>query len=98
MSCGNPHATPCHEVDAHLDEFLDRELTDDEIRMLVQHFQECPPCKGKLDTAQRLKERIARICGCAAPSELRMRVMRRITEIRSGSLTVRIEEQRIFPE
>ena len=69
MSCGNPHATPCEEVDAHLDEYLDKELSPD-----------------------------AKACGCSAPSELRSRVMRRITEIRTGGVQITVEETRIYPE
>lgn len=96
MSCGNPHETPCAEVDAHLDEYLDRELSAEDIAMLDQHFKECPPCRSQLELAVRLKLLVAKACGCAAPNELRQRIIRRITEVRSGGMTVRIEQTRVI--
>ena len=96
MSCGNPHATPCAEVDAHLDEYLDRELTAADIALLEQHFRECPPCGDRLKQAKLIQRLVARACGCAAPDELRVRVMQRITEIQSGNATVRVEETTVF--
>jgi len=98
MSCGNPHATPCDEVDAHLDEFLDKELSADDVALLEQHFRECPPCNSQYELALRFKLRLAKACGCSAPSELRQRVMKRITEIRSNGFKITVEETRIFPE
>ena len=98
MSCGNPHETPCAEVDAHLDEFLDHELSPADIALLKKHFEECPPCLGKLRIAQKLKERIARACAGAAPTELRQRVMRRITEIRANGVKITVEETHIISE
>jgi anti-sigma factor (TIGR02949 family) len=98
MSCGNPHATPCDEVDAHLDEYLDKELSPDDVALLEQHFRECPPCNSKYALALRIKLRMAKACGCSAPSELRSRVMRRITEIRTGNVQITVEETRILPE
>lgn len=94
MSCGNPHATPCHEVDAHLDEFLDRELTQRDVELLEQHFTECPPCRAQLAFAMLMKRLVARSCGTQAPQQLRQRIEKRITEIRTGSITITVEETR----
>ena len=96
MSCGNPHATPCAEVDAHLDEFLDRELTPEDVVLLEQHFRECPPCRSKLELAVKLKLLVARSCGCLAPSELRQRIIKRITEVRTANVTVTVEQTHII--
>lgn len=96
MSCGNPHDTPCSEVDAHLDEYLDRELSPEDIAMLDQHFRECPPCRSELELAVRLKLLVAKACGCDAPEALRQRIARRITEIRTGSMTISVEETRVI--
>ncbi len=96
MSCGRPHATPCAEVDAHLDEFLDRELTAEDVALLEQHFRECPPCRDRLTQAKLIQRLVARACGCAAPEELRLRVLERITEIRQVDATVTVEETTVF--
>ena len=89
MSCGNPHDTPCAEVDAHLDEYLDRELTNEDVALLEQHFRECPPCSDRLTQAKLIQKLVARACGCQAPDDLRYRVMQRLTEIHSEDITVR---------
>ena len=94
MSCGNPHETPCHEVDAHLDEFLDRELTQHDVELLEQNFRECPPCRAQLAFAILMKKLVARSCGTQAPMQLRQRIEKRITEIRTGSITITVEETR----
>lgn len=94
MSCGDPHATPCHEVDAHLDEFLDHELIADDVVLLEQHFRECPPCRAQLAFALMMKRLVARSCGAKAPSQLRQRIEKRITEIRTGNITITVEETR----
>ena len=94
MSCGDPHATPCAEVDHHLDEFLDGELTADDRELLEQHFRECPPCRAQLALALMLQRLVARSCVSRAPESLRKRVLTRITEIRTSGMTVRIEENR----
>lgn len=94
MSCGDPHATPCHEVDAHLDEFVDQELSPRDIALLEQHFTECPPCRAQLAFALMMKKLVARSCGDSAPAQLRQRVVKRITEIRTGSVRITVEETR----
>lgn len=94
MSCGDPHATPCHEVDAHLDEFLDRELSEQDIVALEQHFTECPPCRAQLAFALMMKKLVARSCAGDAPAQLRQRVVKRITEIRTGNISITVEETR----
>jgi anti-sigma factor (TIGR02949 family) len=98
MSCGDPHATPCSEVDAHLDEYLDRELSAEDIAMLEQHFRECPPCRAQLRLALMMQKLVARSCGCRAPQHLRARVLKRITEVRSSRGSFTIEETHILPE
>ncbi len=98
MSCGNPHATPCAEVDAHLDEYLDRELSAEDVVLLEQHFRECPPCNTKLELAVRLKVLLARACGTVTPQNLRQRVIKRITEIRTGDVTITVEQTQIIRE
>ncbi|MHB0927685.1 MAG: mycothiol system anti-sigma-R factor [Candidatus Nanopelagicales bacterium] len=98
MSCGNPHDTPCAEVDAHLDEYLDRELTNEDVALLEQHFRECPPCSDRLTQAKLIQKLVARACGCQAPDDLRYRVMQRLTEVRNGDVSVTVEETRIFED
>lgn len=64
MNCGD-----CLE---RLDAFVDRELTDAEVRELRQHLAECPPCEDRYRFEADLK-RLVKVC-CEqdrAPVELR---------------------------
>ena len=97
MSCGNPHATPCSEVVDHLDEFIDRELDAASIALLAQHLSECPPCESQVAMALLWKKLVSRSCHSEqAPPQLRQRIIRSITQISTGGVTVSIEETRII--
>jgi mycothiol system anti-sigma-R factor len=57
--------------------FLDGELEPTDIEELRRHFEGCPPCGDRADFSRRLKELIARKCGCTGvevPDSLRARV------------------------
>ena len=98
MSCGNPNATPCSEVDAHLDEYLDHELSPGDVAQLEEHFRECPPCLAQLRLAMLMQKLVARSCGTRAPQDLKARVLKRITEVRTRGVSITVEETRILPE
>jgi mycothiol system anti-sigma-R factor len=83
MSCGNPHETDCREVLDRVYEYLDGEMTGDDIDKIRQHLTECSPCLSEYDLDVALKALVRRSCGCEqAPEELRARIMVRITEVR----------------
>ena len=99
MSCGNPHATPCAEVLDHLDEFMDHELDEQSVALLAQHLRECPPCESQLALALIWKKLVSRSCHQEhAPSSLRQSVIRSITQITNGDVTVSIEQTRIIEQ
>lgn len=85
MSCGEPHETDCGEVLDHLYEFLDSEMPDVDRDKIMQHFQECSPCREKYGLEQAVKKLVKRCCGHDdVPTGLRAKVMGRIELIRSG--------------
>ena len=89
MSCGNPHATPCHEVLDAVDAYLDGELETHDASHISEHFDECAPCLHELGIYQEVKVLVGRSCGGdQVPAEVRERV---ISRIRSVTVTVRAE-------
>ncbi|MHB1211749.1 MAG: mycothiol system anti-sigma-R factor [Candidatus Nanopelagicales bacterium] len=87
MSCGNPHATDCHDVLAMVDEFLDQELDTERRALIAEHLDECGPCLRQFGLDQAVKSLVHRSCGCApAPEHLRVEI---VTRIRQISITYR---------
>ncbi len=73
-------SSDCGSYLAHLEEYLDGELTAQQCEQLKEHLADCPPC---LDAYQRdalMKALIRRSCQCeAAPVSLRTQIMQRIS-------------------
>ncbi|GAB3586225.1 mycothiol system anti-sigma-R factor [Calidifontibacter terrae] len=70
----------CNSYLAHLEEYLDGELSVQQCEQLKEHLADCPPC---LDAYQRdalMKALIRRSCQCeSAPVALRTQIMARIS-------------------
>ena len=87
----------CAEARAHLEAFLDRECTADLTERLAQHVAACPYCSRIADAETHLREILRSRCAEQAPPELRARVLRRLSVMRStasvttagGTMTVR---------
>jgi len=72
----------CSRARLQLYEYLDGEMDRDDCAKLREHLQQCGPCLQEYDVDQMLKALVRRSCGCeAAPRELRMQIMARITSI-----------------
>ena len=82
MSCGDPHETDCREVLDRVYEYLDSEVTADDIAKIRHHLEECSPCLKEYDIEDHLKALVRRCCQEAAPADLRVRIMSQITHIR----------------
>jgi mycothiol system anti-sigma-R factor len=83
VSCGNPHATDCLEVLDRVFEYLDGEMGQIDVRRIQEHLDECGPCLKQYDLDVALKSLLRRSCACEqAPTELRQKIMVRITEVR----------------
>ena len=87
MSCGQPHAVDCRTILAHVYEFLDGEVTEEERILIVQHLDECAPCLRQYGMEQAVRALVQRSCGCDhAPETLRVQI---VTRIRQVSITYR---------
>jgi anti-sigma factor (TIGR02949 family) len=74
-----PDRFTCEEIFARLDDFVDRELTSDEMRMVEEHLATCAACAseyrfevGVLDGVRRKLRRLA------VPPDLMARISARI--------------------
>jgi anti-sigma factor (TIGR02949 family) len=72
----------CSRARLQLYEYLDGEMDPDDICMIREHLEHCGPCLKEYDLDQMLKELVRRACSReAAPAQLRMQIMSRITTI-----------------
>jgi mycothiol system anti-sigma-R factor len=79
MSCGQPHDTDCGEVLARVYEYLDGEITSEQLADIEEHLHECAPCLAEYGLEQVVKDAVHRCCGDeTAPASLRTRVVMQI--------------------
>ena len=87
----------CSEARAHLERFLDHECDGDLTARLAEHVATCEHCSRIADAETHLREILRSRCAEQAPPELRARVLRRLSVMRStasvttagGTTTVR---------
>ena len=87
----------CSEARAHLERFLDHECDGDLTARLAEHVATCEHCSRIADAETHLREILRSRCVEQAPPELRARVLRRLSVMRStasvttagGAMTVR---------
>ncbi len=83
MSCGQPHETDCSEVLDRVYEYLDGEMTHEDVVRVRQHLEECGPCLREHELDRMLKALVRRSCGGEpAPEDLRRRILLEITQVR----------------
>lgn len=83
MSCGNPHETPCSEVLARVEGYIDGELDGADHVQIRQHLDECGPCLREYGLEEVVKKLVHKHCGSdLVPSDLRARVLSRIQQVR----------------
>jgi len=84
MSCGKPHDVPCSEVLARVYSYLDGEIEDAGCAQIRQHLDECGPCLREYGLEEAVKRLVHKHCGYEhAPSDLRIKVLTRIQEVRA---------------
>jgi mycothiol system anti-sigma-R factor len=82
VSCGNHHDTDCKDVLDRVYEYLDGELDAHDLAVIRQHLDECGPCLRQYDLDEAVKALVRRSCHEAAPEQLRLRILTRISEVR----------------
>lgn len=80
MSCGNPHATPCTEVLAMVDVFVDGEADEVHVVAITAHLVECPPCARQVAVVRDFKAVIRRANSTVAPAGLQTQIRARLQQ------------------
>ncbi|HET6966674.1 MAG TPA: mycothiol system anti-sigma-R factor [Ornithinibacter sp.] len=76
----------CSEVLHRIYEYLDGEMSADDVRRVASHLSECQPCLAEHDLDVALKEAVRRSCtGDVAPAAVRLQIIQRITTVRVES-------------
>ena len=76
---GKPEAD-CQALLAHLYEFLDGEVGEDECAALERHVEACPECFNQVDFERGVKELVRRKCSERLPEGLTARLRERIQD------------------
>lgn len=71
----------CDEALAHLQEYIDCEMSEVDTVRLEEHISGCVTCQAEVGLEQRLRALLRRSCMEEAPVHLRERVLRQITII-----------------
>jgi mycothiol system anti-sigma-R factor len=73
----------CSEVLHRIYEYLDGEMSPEDVTRVAQHLEECRPCLAEHDLDRAVKQVVRRACSDEhAPDYLRMRISSSITVIR----------------
>jgi mycothiol system anti-sigma-R factor len=84
MSCGEGWSSDCHEVLDRVYEYVDGEMTAEDVAWIREHLATCEECLTEYHLDVALKALVRRCCGCdSAPEDLRQRILDRIIAIRS---------------
>ncbi|MDP9396526.1 MAG: mycothiol system anti-sigma-R factor [Actinomycetota bacterium] len=82
MSCGKPHKMPCLDVLRRVYEYLDGEVTREDLGKIRAHLDECAPCLREYGLEDAVKTLVRRACTAeSAPEDLRLRVLLRVREV-----------------
>ena len=73
----------CSEVLHRIYEYLDGEMSADDVRRVATHLSECQPCLAEHDLDMALKQAVRRSCSQeSTPAAVRLQIIQRITAVR----------------
>ncbi len=73
----------CDKAKAELEEYLHRELSDDDFRDVSEHLANCEDCSAEHLVGVTLSEKVRRACRETAPDELRQQVLLKIRQLQA---------------
>ena len=73
----------CDKAKAELEEYLHRELSDDDFRDVSEHLANCEDCSAEHLVGVTLTEKVRRACRETAPDELRQQVLLKIRQLQT---------------
>ena len=65
----------CTEVVVLLDQYVDRELSGEEILEVQKHLDACPPCLTLFHFEANMRRLVRHACNESAPESLRERIL-----------------------
>lgn len=77
-----PGTTDCDNIAAHIFEYLDSEMTEQDATRMRSHVAECSPCLAELSIDEMIKRVLKRSCTEQAPEHLRVRIRAQFTSVR----------------
>jgi len=75
----------CQETKRHVHEYLNNELSKEEMHEITAHLANCDSCEEDYDFEVMFNQVIVRACNEAPPQELADRLLAKIREIQSGN-------------
>jgi len=73
----------CEKAKAELEEYLHRELSDEDFQDIEEHLAGCPDCSREHLIGLTLTARVKRACCETAPEELRLSIRAKIEALRA---------------
>jgi len=74
----------CDKAKAELEEYLHRELSDEDFRDITEHLASCEDCNSEHLVGLTLIEKVRKACQETAPEELRIAIRAKIETLRFG--------------
>lgn len=68
----------CDKAKAELEEYLHRELSDQDFRDVAEHLENCDDCSSEHLVGLTLTLRVQRACREVAPDDVRLAVLREL--------------------
>lgn len=68
----------CDKAKAELEEFLHRELSDEDLRDVAEHLDNCLDCSEEHLVGLTLTQKVQRACQEKAPEPLRQAILQRL--------------------
>ncbi len=68
----------CDKAKAELEEYLHRELSDDDFRDITEHLAGCEDCSGEHLVGLTLTQKMQKACQEKAPEELRAAILAKL--------------------
>jgi anti-sigma factor (TIGR02949 family) len=70
----------CDKAKAELEEYLHRELSDEDFRDVGEHLANCPDCTGEELVGIAMTVKMQKACQEKAPDELRIAILASLTK------------------
>jgi anti-sigma factor (TIGR02949 family) len=68
----------CDKAKAELEEYLHRELSQQDFQDITDHLENCEDCSGEHLVGLTLTEKVRKACSETAPEELRLAIMAKL--------------------